>query len=276
VRPFTSPRRGPSTGSDHCSGDGARERADADRRRAQELRKAAVVAATADFNDELPGVGSATWRALWEAARAYSTTDAYHGEQFPVTHDSARCPLCQQELDTDARSRLNRFDQYMRDTTERDAAAAELVVRVHLQRLRDLSVGADIGAAHLSALREAAPELAAQVQARLESAGTARDIAVTWYEGAGDQPEAILVSTEITDLNTQTDAMTTAAAAVDVEAFTASLALARSQARDLDAHIRLCESRSALKVEVERLKERRLLGAAGDDYGDYREEHAAH
>jgi energy-coupling factor transporter ATP-binding protein EcfA2 len=243
-------------------GDGSLERADTDLRRAQELREAAVVAASADFTDELPGVGSATWRALWEAARAYSTTDAYHGEQFPVTHDSARCPLCQQELNTDARSRLNRFDEYMRDTTERDAAAAELVVRVHLGRLRDLSVGAGIGAAHLATLREAAPELAAQAQARLESAGIAREAAVTWLEGAGDRPEGIVVSSGITDLDAQTAAMTTAAAAVDVEAFTASLDRARSQARDLDAHARLCESRSTLQVEVERLTERRMLEAA--------------
>lgn len=157
------------TAASEALGAGALGRAGADLRRAQELREAAVVAATADFTDELSGVGGATWRALWEAARAYSTTDEYQGEQFPVTHDSARCPLCQQTLDADARSRLNRFDEYMRDTTERDAAAAELVVRVDLQRLRDLSVGAGIGAAHLVTLREAAPELATQVQARLAS-----------------------------------------------------------------------------------------------------------
>jgi hypothetical protein len=85
---------------------------------------------------------------------------------------------------------------------------------------------------------------------------------VTWLEGAGDRPEGIVVSSGITDLDAQTAAMTTAAAAVDVEAFTASLDRARSQARDLDAHARLCESRSTLQVEVERLTERRMLEAA--------------
>jgi hypothetical protein len=240
-------------------GDGSLARASEDLRHAQDLRKAAVVAATADFTDELPGVGSATWRALWEAAREYSTTEAYQGEHFPVTHDSARCPLCQQELSTDAGSRLNRFDQYMRDTTERDAAAAELAVRAHLQRWRDLSVG---GAVHLATLSQAAPELAADVQVRLASAGALRDAAVSWLEGAGGRPEAIMVSSGIQDLDAQTATMVTAAAAVDVEAFTAFLDRARSQARELDAHIRLCESRSALQVEVERLKERKLLEAA--------------
>jgi hypothetical protein len=126
-------------------GHEALERAGADLQRAHDLREVAMVAARVNFNDELPGVGGATWRALWEAARAYSTTDAYSGGQFPVTHDKARCLLCQQELDSDARSRLHRFDQYMRDTTEGDAEAAEVVVRARLDRLRVLPVEVGTG-----------------------------------------------------------------------------------------------------------------------------------
>jgi hypothetical protein len=237
-------------------------RANDELQRARALREAAVVAATADFSDELPGVGSETWRALWQAARNYSTTDAYHGEEFPVTHDSARCPLCQQELSADARSRLDRFDRYMRDTTERDASAAEQSVRVQLQRWHGLSVGAGVGAAHMVTVGEAAPELVAQVQAQLEVAGTVREAAVSWLEGAGARPVAMSVSATVDDLNTQSAMWRTAAAAIEVEAFTASLDRARSQARELDAHLRLCRARSAVRMEVERLKERRLLEAA--------------
>lgn len=243
-------------------GQEALERAGADLQRAHDLRGAAIVAAKVNFNDELPGVGGATWRALWEAARAYSTTDAYHGEQFPVTHDSARCPLCQQELDADARSRLDRFDQYMRDTTERDAAAAEDVVRAHLQRLRALPVGVGTGTHHLATLHAGAPELATRAQALLERAAPVRDSVLSWLEGTGDPPAAIVVSSETTDLDAKAAAMTAAAAAVDVEAFSASLEQAQSQVRELDAHIRLWESRKALKEEVKRLKERRLLETA--------------
>ncbi|MDP2243599.1 hypothetical protein [Pseudomonas sp.] len=44
----------------------------------------------------LEGVGTATWCAMWEAARLYSATP--HPESaFPVTADS-RCVLCHQEL----------------------------------------------------------------------------------------------------------------------------------------------------------------------------------
>jgi hypothetical protein len=242
-------------------GRDALERANEELQRARALRKAAVIAATAESSDELPGVGSATWRALWQAARDYSVTEAYHGESFPVTHDSARCPLCQQELSPDARSRLDRFDEYMRDTTERDASAAEHAVRVRLQRWGALSVGADAGASHLVTVREAAPELAAQVQAQLERAGGVREAAVSWLQGLGDRPVAVNVPTT-GELDTALTNWESAAAAVDVEAFSASLDHARSQARELGAHLRLCESRSALDFEVERLRERRLIEAA--------------
>src|SRR5690606_30418490 len=59
---------------------------------------------------ELDGVGSDTWRSLWEAARAYSQT-AYPGQQYPVT-DDARCVLCHQELGQQAKERLQDFEAF--------------------------------------------------------------------------------------------------------------------------------------------------------------------
>jgi hypothetical protein len=240
----------------------ALDRAGADLQRAEELRASAVVAASADFGDELQGVGGTTWRALWEAARAYSTVDAYHGESFPVTHDSARCPLCQQQLDAGARSRLERFDQYMRDTTERDASAAEGAVQARQARLKALLVGVEAEGNHLGTLLAEAPDLAARVQTALETAKTARDAASSWLARTGDRPAAFSAASEVNDLDQRASALTDAAAAVDVEAFAASLQKAQAALSDLDAHIRLCDSRAALHGEVERLKERRLLEAA--------------
>lgn len=83
-------------------------------------RQAAAAAADVLFADEpLPDIGSATWRALWEAARDYSTREAYRDEPFPFTGDGARCVLCQQELGEDAAARLSRFEQFVTDETKR-------------------------------------------------------------------------------------------------------------------------------------------------------------
>lgn len=243
-------------------GTDALDAAAAELEEARSLREVAVLAASADFSQELPGVGSETWRRLWFAARDYSTTVAYHGEPFPVTHEAARCPLCQQELGESARDRLRRFDEYMRDRTERDATAAEQVVRRRVQRMQSLPVGADSGTLHLGTLQVAFPEVATQAQAALQRAGTVRDLVVGWLEVSGERPDSLSVVEDVKALEARASTSAADAAAIDVDAFRASLEQAQAQVRELETHIKLCESRNALREEVERLKERRMLDGA--------------
>ena len=71
----------------------------------------------------LDGVGTPTWRALWEAARAFSATP-YPTIPFPAT-DAAHCVLCQQELDPEAQQRLLDFESFVQGKLESDATEAE-------------------------------------------------------------------------------------------------------------------------------------------------------
>lgn len=64
---------------------------------------------------DLPGTYSEAWRELWEIARDFSTKEAYKDLEFPTTEADARCVLCQQTLDENARARFARFDEYIRD-----------------------------------------------------------------------------------------------------------------------------------------------------------------
>ena len=96
------------------------------RRRASELRAAATIAAQQSFATEpLTGVGSETWRALWEAARSFSEAEAYLGEAFPRVGPGAMCVLCHQDLNDDAQSRLERFEASVTDQTQQQARVAE-------------------------------------------------------------------------------------------------------------------------------------------------------
>lgn len=83
--------------------------------------RAAAHAASIDLfaTEPLPDVGADVWRALWDAARAYSKASAYPKQAFPVTADGARCVLCHQELDTDAQARLNSFEAFVKDESKR-------------------------------------------------------------------------------------------------------------------------------------------------------------
>lgn len=81
----------------------------------------------------LEGIGTDTWRALWEAARAYSQT-AYPDKDYPVTNDSL-CVLCHQEVGKDAQQRLRDFETFIQSTIENEAKAAAMTYQNALNNL---------------------------------------------------------------------------------------------------------------------------------------------
>ena len=148
---------------------------DEKRRLARELRAAATIAAQESLKSEpVPGVGSDTWRALWKAARTFSTTEAYVGTTFPMIDRSAKCVLCQQDLDDDARSRLRRFEASVRHETERQALAAEADAAAAVRVLQATEVHPANILATFALLRPHDPELVDQSRDALErlNAGT--------------------------------------------------------------------------------------------------------
>lgn len=89
---------------------------------AQTKRQIATQAAKVE-SAQLDHVGSATWRAMWKAAREYSQ-EAYPTKQFPVT-DAARCVLCHQELSPAAQERLQAFESFVLSKLAAEATQAE-------------------------------------------------------------------------------------------------------------------------------------------------------
>jgi energy-coupling factor transporter ATP-binding protein EcfA2 len=129
---------------------------------------------------ELEGIGEPAWRALWEAARAFSQESAYRDRDFPAVVD-ARCVLCQQPLDADAATRLTAFDEFVRDATQRAAESARLEYEAAVASLdavetvdqatvdlaSDLTVedreAGEVVSAYISAVDEALSELRSAV-----------------------------------------------------------------------------------------------------------------
>jgi ABC-type lipoprotein export system ATPase subunit len=85
-------------------------------------------------NAPLEGVGTESWKLLWEAARAYAAAKAYPEEKFPNVSTEAHCVLCQQELGDEAKVRLSSFESFVKGSLETAAKAAE-------QRVSDLLNG---------------------------------------------------------------------------------------------------------------------------------------
>ncbi|CAG0978790.1 hypothetical protein PHYC_01650 [Phycisphaerales bacterium] len=107
-------------------------------------RRAAEALATGKFDESfLPGTGGSVWKTLWDAAREYSSKIAYPDQDYPVHGEGARCVLCQTNLDSEAKSRMKRFDDYIEDAATKLAATnaqhlKELVDQINeLPRLAD-------------------------------------------------------------------------------------------------------------------------------------------
>ncbi|MGG6419835.1 AAA family ATPase [Vibrio cholerae] len=104
------------------------------------LRLAAVNArraaseATRFTTSNFPEVGSETWHAMWEAARAYSVS-VRPGHAFPMTNPGDYCVLCHQPLTMDAASRLQEFERFVQGKLETAAKGAEKEYQDTLNRL---------------------------------------------------------------------------------------------------------------------------------------------
>ena len=79
------------------------------------------------------GVGSETWKALWEAACAYA--EDQHGESFPSELEGARCVLCQQSIGDEAKQRLGTFAEFVEGRLAAEVNTAKAKLNASLDQL---------------------------------------------------------------------------------------------------------------------------------------------
>ena len=76
-------------------------------------------------SDPLPGVGSATWKELWESAKKYALMEVHPDDTtFPKRNGEKICVFCQQPLSIEAEKRLERFNSFISDDTSAKLTAA--------------------------------------------------------------------------------------------------------------------------------------------------------
>lgn len=219
-------------------------------------RQAATLAARARFDEEpLAGVGSETWRALWRAARAYAVSIPGHVHEFPEIGDGARCVLCQQPLEVDAKDRFSRFNTFMTDTTQSDAVAAERLYEQSLAELRSLDFATQAADAALSALREHNEPLAVAVRERLSRLEDHRDKALQHFIADGQAVAPLASTTFRKELDEFATSLTVMANETDVAGFQTALATAKKNRDELSAAQLLSQASAELKGEVVRQKE---------------------
>lgn len=106
-------------------------------------RKNAYAIAKQGFNttNHLNGVGSESWRLLWEAARKYANIEVHPAlKQFPVATSLSTCVLCQQDLHPDAKERMLGFEKFVTDETSQLFAKAEKALTNEVIRVNNIII----------------------------------------------------------------------------------------------------------------------------------------
>lgn len=200
----------------------------------------------------LDGVGSKTWKAMWEAARLYSTTEGYPESAFPYTEDAARCVLCHQDLDAAARERLKEFEDFVKGALETEAVEAERQWKEALGALpvrpAEEAIKTACQAAGISADVQAAIESGWQILEKLLS--TVRSGAIPDTPPAID-PEISELLGSLQELSNQAEAT---AKELDDLNEDPNRVKDNSKVVELEGKKWVTEQASAVRAEVDRLK----------------------
>ena len=205
---------------------------------------AAAIASEGLSRDEtLKGVGSKTWLALWDAARAYSKQEAFPGMAFPVVGAGSNCVLCQQQLDEDASTRLKRFEDFVQGKTQKEENDARQALDAMRRQITEayISMAKVLEAKGFLGDELGKPELADELRRAALLLMWRRRLALR----SNGETVAELASLDPTPLNAVMNALERRAQAV----------LADDDSED----------RKALKAEFSELRDRRWLAGIVDD-----------
>ena len=232
------------------------------RQKAVDHRTAANLASSASFESEpLTGVGSETWRAMWEAARQYSVTEAYAGRDFPAIEPGDRCVLCQQALSEDARERLHRFHRFMQDHTERLAKESQSALELLVEDIGQAEPEPTIVALALVTIATNNSNIATECRTAIEAFGLRRDALLRVASGEdGEMPvtpewplEAVRVASETAVMD---------ASNIDEGGFNDQIKRLADERAELDGRRIANAARDDVSREVTRLAEQERIEAA--------------
>lgn len=152
---------------------------------AKAAHAAAELAAKQGLDDGpmLPGVGSALWNILYEAAQSYSQQEAYPGQPFPVTYDGAQCVLCHQQMDGATRERFLTFKALVDAEATKSAEEAEKSFQAKLKELRDATDELSKIGLHVQAVAKENPDLGGKLSQCVKDAKLCGDAILAHFNG---------------------------------------------------------------------------------------------
>lgn len=214
-------------------------------------RKAADEDAKKVFeNSPLDGIGSESWRLLWEQARIYSETIAYEGIEFPNISEEAICVLCNQLLSPEAKERLTSFEEFVKGELQRQAGEDEEKVKTIKEDIEDILSAKDI---------------LLRIEASITTNKERKEI-LKYYASLVKRKNTLLKASALSDvgglpdeaflqkLKIQCDQKEEQAQAFDQDAKSQNRVKLQKQAKELEAQQWLSDQKNSIEQEVARLK----------------------
>lgn len=235
-----------------------------ERDRLKALEQAADLLAKSFESEPRPGVGTSPWKELWESARRFSEAHAYPAEAFPVVGGDARCVLCQQLLEEEARERLSRFERFVQEDTLTQLRGARATWDARVESLTNRGTTPEAIETNLTDLEVDYLELIRETRVLLANYEAARASIVDALPDAGDLPRFGVVPAEAASgLEAAAEAARTEAEGLlNHEKLRERLAAVTSRRKELELLRALRNQRQLIADEIGRRKERESLEAA--------------
>jgi energy-coupling factor transporter ATP-binding protein EcfA2 len=227
------------------------------------LQNAAGVLARSFESEPLAGVGTSPWKLLWDSARRFSVEHAYPTQPFPVAGEESRCVLCQEKLGDEARVRLLKFEQFVKDDTQVRLDEVQRLYEKHVEALTKLRVSPDAVVSDQKDLEATHAELIAETRALLDKYQRALDPTLDAIAHVG-----LVTLCDIEPLSTLTALTQASSRARESSADLANpaivqarLAVIVARRQELELLRASKDSRAAIVKEIARRKERDVLEA---------------
>ncbi|KMM36353.1 AAA family ATPase [Guptibacillus hwajinpoensis] len=161
----------------------------------------AILSQEAFVQQPLSGVGSSPWKNLWNAALEFNKI-AYPESDFPNVDDEARCLLCQQELDKDAKARFATFHEFISNNLSKRAKVLKRKQDGFLTAIRSLPIDKVENSTIRSYLYDENPNIEIQIEKYIRAANS---ICSTFLEPETDRMEQLPTLEEIAPTLEQLD-----------------------------------------------------------------------
>jgi len=89
-------------------------------------------------NEPLAGAGETAWQILYNAAKNFSTKNAYPADEFPVVGEDSRCVFCMQPLNEGAKQRLLQFKVFMEQAAKKKHEDAKKALGTAIESIKVL------------------------------------------------------------------------------------------------------------------------------------------